>query len=393
MKPPHSPVAPVAPSRRILLVVNDLPFFLSHRLPLAIGARDAGYEVHIATPVHSESAVLEREGLSFHPFPLNRSRMGPWAELQSVGALIRIYRTVRPDLVHHVTIKPVIYGSWAARRAGIPAVVNAISGLGHVFAGNSRRAQLRRAVVLRVYRLMLQRPRTAVIFQNRDDIAVFEQASAVRHDQVVLIQGSGVDLEVFRPSPEAAGSPVIVFPARMLWTKGVGEFVAAGRVLHASGVACRLVLVGGIDPGNPDSVSAAQLAEWAAEGVVEVWGHQTDMASVLTKAHIVSLPSITREGVPKALLEAAACGRPVVTTDVPGCRETIVPGRTGLLVPPADVSALAEGLRWLVEHPAERLAFGEAARRLAEERFSVTEVVRQTLGLYERLLTGRSIAG
>ncbi len=215
---------------------------------------------------------------------------------------------LRPDLVHHVTHKPVLYGSIIARLLRVPAVVNAVSGLGYAFVAEGVAAVVRRRLMLALYRVAFRHPNSAVIFQNRDDIALFESVSAVRPGQVVLIPGSGVDLEQFRPTPEPEGPPVITFAARMLWDKGVGDFVEAARILKQRRVIARAVLIGEPDPGNPRSVTSGQLIEWAHEGAVEWLGHRADMPQVFADSHIVCLPSCYREGVPKVLLEAAAAG-------------------------------------------------------------------------------------
>jgi glycosyltransferase involved in cell wall biosynthesis len=302
-------------------------------------------------------------------------------------ALFRLYRGLKPDLVHHITHKPVLYGSLAARLVGVPAVVNAISGLGYAFVAEGWRADRRRQLMMTLYRMALRHPRMRVIFQNREDVALFEAAGVVRADQVVLIPGSGVDLSRFKPSPEPEGTPVVVLPARMLWDKGVGDFVAAARLLRQRGVVFRALLAGESDPGNPRSIPRDQLAGWAAEGAVEWDGYRDDMARVLADCHVVCLPSSYREGVPKALLEAAAAGRPIVTTDVPGCRDVVTPGENGLLVPPRNPAALAEALEMLIASPALRVRFGSRGRARAERDFGDAAVVTTTLRVYHALLS------
>lgn len=370
---------------KLIFVVNDASFFLSHRLPLALAARRAGYEVHVATPPHAAAvAQIRLHGFVFHPLPLVRCGMRPWQELRTLMALLRLYRRVRPDIVHHVTVKPVIYGGIAARLAAVPAVVSAVPGLGYLFIAAGPVAALRRAAAILLYRFALRHPGGRVILQNPDDLAMLLQSKVVKPERITLIRGSGVDLADYRPEPEAPGLPMVVLAARMLRDKGIEEFVAAAQRLRAEGMAARFVLVGGADPGNPSAIPPRRLQAWADAGLVEWWGHREDMAAVFAQAHIVCLPSY-REGLPKVLLEAAACGRAVVTTDVPGCREAVTHGDNGLLVPARDVAGLAQALRMLLEDADLRKRMGRRGRARAEAEFGVERVVNATLALYRDL--------
>jgi glycosyltransferase involved in cell wall biosynthesis len=305
--------------------------------------------------------------------------------LQTLSGLRRIVKQMQPDVMHLVTIKPVLLGGLAARWLGVPALVSAVSGLGYVFMAHGLKARLRRAVVARLYALALGHRNQVVIFQNPDDRDTLIQASGLNPSKVAMIRGSGVDLQWFAQLPVPAGVPVVVFPARLLADKGVFEFVAAARLLRGQGVAARFVLAGLVDAANPTSVTRAQMNAWAAEGVVENWGYRADMPQVLASATVVVLPSY-REGLPKALIEAAACGRAVVTTDVAGCRDAIEPGVTGLLVPVRDSAALAQAIEQLLTNPEQGEAMGQAGRRLAEQEFDVKAVVDKHLAIYQRLL-------
>lgn len=369
---------------RVLFVANVAWFFVSHRLPLAVATRRAGYDVHVAANPDGADPIVA-SGLPFHPLPVVRSATGIWNDVALLRSLGHLYRSVRPDLVHHVTLKPVIYGSLAARREDVPWVVNAVSGMGTLALASGARAQVRRSIVRPLLRLGTNRPNVRVIFQNPQDQAEYVAAGLVQTDRTVLIPGSGVDLDAFRPSPAPAGVPLVVLPARIIYDKGVGEFVAAARLLRSRGVEARFALVGGLDPHNATEVAADTVQQWVAEGVVEWWGHRTDMAEVLREASIVCLPSY-REGMPKALLEAAAAGRPIVTTDTPGCRGCVEPGHTGILVPPRDAVALADALEALIADPHRREAFGAAGRALAERSFGLQQVIDRHLELYGRLL-------
>lgn len=374
-RPPH-----------IVFVVNVDWFFLSHRLPLARAARDAGCSVTVIAADTGASEAVRREGFRFIPMPLSRAGAKPLAELRSFSFLLSFYRTHRPDLAHHVTIKPVLYGSIAARLAGDVRVVNAISGFGYLLTG--ARNPVRQGLVRRMYRAALSGVNAVTIFQNADDRSEFVDGGIVAQSRTRLIRGSGVDCDRFVPTPEPEGECVVMLPSRMLRDKGVEQFVQAAKHLRQRGVRARFVLVGGPDAGNPASIAASQLAAWTADGAVEWWGHTDDMPAALRKAHIIALPS-RREGLPKVLLEAAASARPIVTTDVPGCREVVRHEINGLLVPPGDHVRLAAAIERLLRDGALRREYGRAGRALVATELSEPIVVRQTMELYRELLGAR----
>ncbi len=375
------------PATRLLFFITNPAFLVSHRLPVALAARDAGYEVHVASMGGPAVAQLEALGLTHHVLPLSRTSMRPWTEARSLWAIWRLFRRVRPGLVHAVTLKSVLYGGIAARLAGVPAYVAAISGLGYVFIpGSGLRGVLRRLALV-LYRLALGHPNSRVIFQNTADRDVLEQAGAVRPAQAVLLRGSGVDLDRFAPAPWPEGPVTVAMASRLLHDKGVREFVEAARMSAARGEGLRWRLAGSLDPENPASVTAGELDAWRAEGAIEYVGECADVAGFYAQAHIVTLPSY-REGLPKSLIEAAACGRPVVTTDVPGCRDAIEPGVSGVLVPPRDARALADAVAALAGDEDLRTRMGAAGRALAERDFGLDRIVRAHLDVY-RELAGR----
>lgn len=374
---------------RLLFIVNVDWFFLSHRLPIAKQAMAEGYEVHLATTLTQGRDELEGYGLVVHPIQLQRGSSGPGTAVRAFWDMFAVIRRTRPDVVHLVTIQPVLLGGIAARLARAPAMVAAISGLGFVFLASGWRAAIRRLAICLLYRLALGHSNCKVIFQNNSDLQTVSQLAGLPDVSAVLIRGSGVSLEAFQPSPLPQEPPVVMLAARLLSDKGVREFVAAARTLRsrasADAVPARFVLVGSTDPDNPASLNPAELARWKDEGVVEIWGQQNDMPSVLGQATVVVLPSY-REGLPKVLIEAAAAGRPVVTTDVPGCRDAITPGVTGLLVPPKDAMALADAIQTLLQDRARCASMGVAGRALAEQAFDVNSVVAQHLAVYRGLL-------
>ncbi|MCG2606503.1 MAG: glycosyltransferase family 4 protein [Achromobacter sp.] len=372
-------------ARRLLFVVNNPAFFMSHRLPVAQAAQRAGYDVHVATMDGPAVADIVALGMTHHVIPMTRSGKHPLQELGTLLALLRLFRRLRPRVVHLVTIKPVLYGGIAARLARVPGMVAAISGLGVVFLSNSRKMRLVRSVVARLYRLALGHPNSRVIFQNASDRDLLKSLGAVRDEQVVLIRGAGVDLDLCQALPEPAAPPVVAtMVARLLRDKGVWEFVEAARLLRARGVPVTMRLVGGVDAGNPTSATPAEVEAWQREGCVEALGERSDVPQLYADSHIAVLPSY-REGLPKSLIEAAACGRAVVTTDVPGCRDAIDPDKTGLLVPVRDPQALADAIARLAGDATLRQAMGTAGRALAEREFNIERVARIHVELYDTL--------
>ncbi|KAF0117615.1 MAG: alpha-D-QuiNAc alpha-1 3-galactosyltransferase [Rhodospirillaceae bacterium] len=370
---------------RLLFLIAEDWFFCSHYIERAAAARTAGYDVVVMTHVTSHADAIRARGLRVRPWRLHRGSINPVREAWALAEVWRAYRAERPDIVHHVALKPVLYGSLAARLAGIGTIVNAPVGMGYIFSSADRRARILREP-LRVALLWLLSTRQGkVIFQNRDDRQEMLTCGFVHPGNVVLIRGSGVDVTRFQPTPEPEGTPVVLLAARMLWDKGVGEFVAAARALKREGVAARFCLAGDPDPLNHGSVPEATLRAWQAEGIIEWLGFRADMAELLRMSHLACLPSY-REGLPKSLLEAAAAGRAIVTTDVPGCREAVTHGRNGLLVPVRDPVALAEALKHLLLHPSLRVALGREGRKRAIDEFSQEIIVRETLQLYHSLL-------
>lgn len=369
---------------KLLFLVTEDWYFCSHRLPLARAAQAAGYEVVVATRVGRHGEAIVAEGFKLIPIGLRRSSHNPLHEMQAIAEILAIYRRERPDIVHHVALKPVLYGTLAARMARVPAVVNALAGMGFVFSSTTLKARLLRPLVVGAFRRLLDARNSLLILQNPDDRKLLVDRGVVGAQRTRLIRGSGVDIGSFTPTPEPAGTPVVMLPARMLRDKGVVEFVEAARLLRAHGVEARFILVGDSDSENSAAIPDAQLEAWHEDGVIEWWGRCEDMPEVLAHAHIVCLPSY-REGLPKVLLEAAACGRALVATAVPGCREIVIDGHNGLLVPPRDAEALALAIGRLLDAPELRAKMGKHSRELVEAEFSVDLVVRQTLAVYREL--------
>lgn len=367
--------------KKLLFLVNSADFFLSHRAVIAVAARGIGYEVHVATPPADSIQCIQDMGFQHHSIEMERSGQNPLKELMTLVQIFWLFRRVRPDIVHLVTIKPVLYGGVTARFLCVQSVVAAVSGLGTVFTAESVLARFRKVLISFLYRHAFKQNKLVVIFQNPDDRQLLLDSGAVSSEQACLIRGSGVDLDSYSYFPEPDDVPTVVMAARLLKDKGVHEYLDAARILRDRNVSVKFKLIGAPDPGNPSSVTSEQIELWKKEGVVELSGYSDQVAKHYTNAHIVCLPSY-REGLPKGLIEAAACGRPVVTTDVPGCRDAIIPGQTGLLVPVMNAAALADAIQALVESPSLRQQMGLAGRAFAEREFSIQNVICQHLDIY-----------
>jgi glycosyltransferase involved in cell wall biosynthesis len=371
-------------SKKLLFITSTDWFFLSHRLPIALEAMKQGYEVHIAAAISDKYDVMVKYGLIVHPLPLKRGSMNPFAELKTLFAIWQLFRKVRPDIAHLVTIKPILYGGIAARFAPVNSLIAAVPGLGFVFNARGIKATIRRWVVAVLYFMALRQKNIKVIFQNPDDKKQILAITGLPEIKTIMIRGSGVDLSLYSFSPLPEGAPIIVMAARLLRDKGVREFVEAASILKNKGHNARFCLVGEPDLQNPSSITQAELNSWKAEGNVESWGYRADIPQIFADAYMVVLPSYS-EGLPKVLIEAAACGRAVVTTDVPGCREAIEADITGLLVPVKDVNALADAIEKLLIDKELCRKMGNAGRNLAEKEFDIKSVVAVHMDIYNSL--------
>ncbi|HKU51581.1 MAG TPA: glycosyltransferase family 4 protein [Nitrospira sp.] len=370
---------------RLLYLITEDWYFRLHWIGLARAARDAGFEVLLAMRVQEHGLEISGQGFKLFPINLLRRSVNPIRELLAVIELARLYRAEKPDLVYHVAVKPILYGSLAARLAGIPSVINVFAGLGYTYTSDEWKARLFRLLLKFGLNAACNSSGSIAVFQNEEDQAQLVRDHAVRRSHTRVIRGTGVDTDRFRPTSEESGDPVILLPCRMLWDKGVGEFLEAARLVKRQKPRVRFVLVGRCDEENPASIQSVQLHRWQEEGAIEWWGHRSDMPAVLGHAAVVVLPSY-REGLPVSLLEAAACGKPIVATDVPGCRDVVRHRVNGLLVPPKNATALAEAIAVLLENPGLRNELGSRGRDIVVKEFSSTLVTRQTLALYDELL-------
>lgn len=371
---------------KILLVANTDWYLFRFRLLLAQHLRSQGMEVVFVSPKGQYVEKIKENGFRWAEWYVGRQTINPFGELKSILSLISILKKEQPSLIHLHTIKPVLYGSFAARFVKLTSIVRSITGRGYVFLGNDLRAKFLRPLVKVIYRLMLNVDFGATIFENQTDRQFFLDESLIHPNRSHVVEGVGVDTDYYSPLPEPEGALSVLLAGRLLWDKGIGVFVEAARQLKQK-MDVRCILVGETDPGNPASIEPTVVQQWVSEGVVEWWGWQTDMRTVFSSCHLVALPSMG-EGIPTILLEAASSARAIVATNVPGCRDVVQDGVNGLLVPPNDANALASALAMLLLDPLLRSKMSKQARLLAEQRFASKHIIAQTQKLYLELLHG-----
>lgn len=373
---------------KIMFIVTEDWYFVSHRLSLAIAAREAGHEVIVASRMTDHMKVISNAGI--HAIPLRhmkRSSLNIFNEIAALNELFMLFRREKPDLLHLVALKPVIYGSLASQILGSSCRVNALGGLGFIFSSKRIIARLLRPIFMAVFRFIFNAPSSRLILQNVDDKNLIIDKSGVDQKNVRLIRSAGVDLRQYTDIALPHGTPLVILASRMLWDKGIGEFVEVASRLKNKGAIARFVLVGDPDEENPSSVSREQLQTWNDSGIVEWWGYQENMPQVLSQASIVCLPTFYGEGVPKILIEAMACARPIITTDMPGCRELVRDGRNGIIIQPNVSTDLADALLRLLDDPLLRQKMGREGRLIAEKEYSLPTVIRETLDIYQELLS------
>ncbi len=370
-------------AQKILYLVSEDWYFVSHRLPMARAAKRAGFEVHVATRVAADGQAIEREGFVLHPLRWRRGSLDPLHLLAAAREVRGVYRQVQPDLAHHVALLPTLVGSLAA--IGLPIVcLNALAGLGFAFTSRTPKAVFIRFTIVPLLRWLLRRRRNSVLVQNPDDRAAI-RSLGVSDEKIALIPGSGVNIDALTPLPDPPPPVAAGFVGRLLSDKGLPTLVEAHALLASRGQPVEFLIAGEPDPANPASIPQATLAEWKRRPGLTFLGHVDDIGAFWARAHIAVLPSL-REGLPMSLLEAAACARPIVATDVPGCREIARDGVNALLVPPNDATALADAISRLAGDAELRRHFGAAGRRIVEDEFSHRRIGREIVALYQRLL-------
>jgi glycosyltransferase involved in cell wall biosynthesis len=373
-------------SKRLLFIVSEDYFFVSHRLYLAVAASKAGYQVAVLCNVVNHRQIIEKSGVQVFNWSLDRGSLNPLKELRSLFEIVYTIREFMPDLIHAVAIKPVIYSALASRITMLNSRVYALGGLGYVFSAQTKKAKIIKPFLLVTLRVLLSGEKTILILQNPDDLSVLLSNKIINRKHVRLIRGAGVNTKLYFPKTPSAGKhPLVILPARMLWDKGVGEFVECARRINKKGIKARFALVGDPDMHNPETISVGQLRTWNDQGLVEWWEYRKNMPNVYQQASIVCLPSY-REGLPKSLLEAASCGLPIVTYDVPGCREIVIDGVNGILVPFKDKIALYMALETILADSKLAEKFGKAGREIVLENFSQEIVLTETIQVWKDVL-------
>ena len=371
---------------KLAILINDLSFFCSHRLPIAEAAKNKEFQIVIGYGELGgvDPMFLIQKGINVSFVPMKRGDINIFNNLKTFFHICRFFKKEKPDIAHLVTIKPYLFGGLIARLVGIPSIVSAVSGLGTLFVHRDLKSRFLRFLIYPIYWLSFNHLNQIIIFQNKEDAKVLIRWGVLNSNKVRFLTGSGVQLEKFVNLEENSGVPVVCFAARLLVDKGVYDFISAAKLLKKRGVKARFLLAGDLDIQNPTGLEIDNLNKIKDEGFVEILGFQKDIPSLYASAHIICLPSY-REGLPKSLMEAAAASRAVVTTDVPGCRDAIIPNKTGLLVPVRNSEALANAIQDLIENSKKRKTMARAGRKLAEKDFAIEKIVDAHLKIYEDL--------
>lgn len=373
---------------KLLYIINHIDWFWSHRLPLATGARDAGWEVVVCVEGASKDSKLAENGFTGRELPSADKGFAPFAVLNIILAIHRLIKEEQPVLLHAITLKYAFMAGLAARFHKDIRIIHTLAGLGYLFSGEGTKPKILRTLVGPFLKIALKHKNAQIIFQNPDDLKIMLSCGFVREEQTHLIRGSGVDTDAFRYAPEEENpaaendTPIVVMPTRLVHDKGVAVFVEAARILKKRGPKARFQIAGGLVTNNPLAVSKDEMEKLCEDGTVEWLGKVSDMPGLLARATLIVYPSYYREGIPKVLLESCATGRAIVTTDHPGCREAVTDGDNGLLVPIKDTQATAAAIEKLLADPQTRKAMGMRSRARAEEEFDVRKIVKATLAVY-----------
>lgn len=372
---------------KILIIVNVDWFIYSHRLPIILEAKKKGYEIHIATKITdlAKKELLINQGIKFHELSFDRSGKKISRIIYIFFKILNLINKLKPNILHLVTIQPILIGGIAARIMGIKKIVYAISGLGHTFLSENLITKIRRLLILKSYQLALGGKNRKVIFQNPKDHALLSKVCSLSNKETIIIPGSGVDLKKFNYSKIPESNPIVMMASRLLVSKGVYEFIEAAKIVQKKGLKIKFQLVGKPDKSNPLTIKKYEIEKWESEGYIEYLGYRNDLNKIIPKAHIIVLPSYYPEGLPKILCEAAACGRPVITTDEPGCKDAIKNGETGILIRRKDSKNLANAIIKIIKNKKLLNDMSIAARARAEKLFDIKSVVKTHIDIYKSL--------
>lgn len=371
---------------KLVILINNLSFFCSHRLPIAEAAINKSFDVVVGYGElgDADPKILEQKGIKTSFVPMKRGSINLLKDIKSLFKMWFFFKREKPDIVHLVTVKPYLYGGIIARLLSVPCLVSAVSGLGSLFIYQDIKSKIIRFLLYPIYTLAFNHFNQTVILQNQEDANLLTEWGVLNRNKVQILKGSGVELENFRNFNDAPGIPTVCFASRLLIDKGVNEFIAAAKLLKERKIAARFFLAGDLDTQNPSGLNTDDIKKIREEGFVEILGFQKDISSLYSRSHIICLPSY-REGFPKALMEAAAASRAVVTTDVPGCRDVIIPNKTGLIVPVKNSEALANAIQDLINNPKKRKKMGEEGRELAKKEFDIKNIVQAHIEIYKNL--------
>lgn len=372
--------------KRILFIISEESYFLSHRLNLATEALEKGYKVGLLCNQGKNTDLIKEKGVEVFNFSLSRTSLSPLNHIKTIIQISRIFRLFKPDLIHAVAIKPVIFSSLVSKFQNHESRVFALGGLGFIFSSNKILAKLLRPFIILFLKYCLSGGKTRLIMQNKDDCQKFWDLKLIEPCKTRLIEGAGVDTELFLPKEEKFKKiPTVILPARLLWDKGIGEFVEAAKIIKSKSITARFILVGSQDIHNPENIKSQVIDKWVDQELIEYWGFSDDMPKIMRKASIVCLPSY-QEGLPKALIEAASCAKPIVTTDVPGCKEVVSHGLNGYLVKERDSKELAFFLEELILDKNLRYSMGQEGRRIVLDRFAENLITKKTRKVWEEVL-------
>lgn len=376
--------------KKLLILVNDLSFFISHRLPIAEISLTKGYDVVIGYGEYEKNdkiKLLENKGFELNFIPMYRGSVNLLSNIRSFFNIWKFFKKEHPDIVHLITIKPYLYGGIISRLTGVPALVSAISGLGTLFIDKNLKIIFFRLLLYPIFKIAFNHPNQKIIVQNVNDLKVLVKWGVLKSTKAKLIKGSGVNLEDFKNFDEPKGIPTVCFAARLLRSKGVYDFIAAAKLIKERGIKARFFLAGYLDNNNPSGLSLDDLNSLKKKVNIKFLGYEKNIPELYAKSNIISLPSYYGEGLPKSLIEAAAASRAIVTTDSPGCRDAIIPNKTGLLVPIKNPQKLADAIEWLIENPKKRISMGKAGRKFAEKEFKIEKIIENHLDIYQELLS------
>ena len=373
-------------SKNLLFVVTEDWYFVSHRLNLAIVAIESGYSVTLLSHYTNHRKQIEQFGIDTINWPLNRSSKNPFREIVAIKSIFSAIRQFQPDLIHSVAMKPVLYSAIACTMTGLKSRIFVLAGLGFIFTSKKRSAKFLRPIMEFVFKLLFRGTGTRLILQNPDDKSALLSANVIDENHIRLIHGAGVDTDLFNLHPIPSDVPMIILPSRMLWAKGIQDFIDCAKEINKENKIARFALVGEPDEQNPDAIPTNLLETWNNNGVIEWLGHQNDMPTVFHKSTIVCLPTYYGEGLPKSLLESASCGRPIVTYDVPGCREIVKDGINGFLVKPKSVDGLVSAITELINDKELCFRMGLKGRKRVEKHFTQEKIAAETIAVWEEVL-------